>query len=406
MARTTILTVDDEVFNLETLKRTFRRDYNILTATSGEEGLEILSREDVHIVITDQRMPVMTGTEFLKIVAEKYPYTIRIILTAYTDIYDLIEAINAGLVYKYVTKPWQPQDFRLTIQRAADHYWSEEEKRRLMHELREKNIRLVHQYKELKRLDEMKTKFMSVASHELRTPLAIISGSIELLSMMTGGMDEKQSNLIENAMEGVTRLNDIVTSVFDLMKIDARRFEVKFTSHNIKELLENVMEKYSRAAQERSISIEQAVPNFFLDIDPDSMKTVFDKLLSNAIKFTPDGGTVKIYLESGDAQETAHIVFKDNGIGIPRNELEQIFDKFYQLGDVSMHSSSKTKFKGGGTGLGLAICRGIISLHKGRIWAESSGENKGSEIHLEIPVHQKEGRFESFSLSSLETGGK
>jgi len=401
MTQTTILAVDDEVFNLETLKRTFRRDYEIFTALSGEEALDILTQQDIHIVITDQRMPVMSGTDFLKIVAEKYPNTIRIILTAYTDINDLIEAINTGLVYKYVTKPWQPQDFRLTIQRASDHYQAEKSRRQLLTELRDKNIHLVQQYKELKKLDELKTRFMSVASHELRTPLSIISGSIELLDMLSTDLEDKQRNLIDNALEGINRLNDIVTSVFDLVKIDARRFEVKFSSHNIRMIVDSVVESYKDAIKERKIQVVQNIPDLFMDIDPESMKTIFDKLLSNAIKFTPNGGQVELLLDSSDDYRSRFVI-RDNGIGIPGDELEQVFEKFYQLGDVTKHSTSKTNFQGGGTGLGLAICKGLVLLHNGQIWAESSGENKGTDIHLEIPLHQKEQKFSEIDLQALE----
>lgn len=384
MLKTNILAVDDEIFNLETLKRTFRNEYNIFTAASGKEGLDILNNEDIHIVISDQRMPIMSGTEFLKNVSQKKPETIRIILTAYTDVVDLIEAINSGLVYKYVTKPWQPQDFRMTIQRAADHYWAEEERRELLVQLQEQNLRLEIQNKELKRLDGLKSRFMSVASHELRTPLSIISGSVELLGMVTENLSEKQQNLIKNAMEGTTRLNNIVTSVFDLVKMDAQRYAIKFSSHKILPFIERVIADYQKSADQRNIKIIQGIPDFSIDMDPDSIVTIFDRILSNAIKFTPDGGEVEL-LKMRDEGDMVHLVIKDSGIGIPSGELNKIFEKFYQLGEVEQHSTSKTNFMGGGTGLGLAICKGIITLHQGKIYAISEGENQGTEIHILLP---------------------
>jgi two-component system sensor histidine kinase/response regulator len=380
---TRILVVDDEVFNLETLKRTFRQHYTIFTATSGAEGLEILAREQIHIVISDQRMPAMTGTEFLKKVVELYPATIRLILTAYTDVGDLIEAINSGLVYKYVTKPWQPQDLKMTIQRAADHYWADESRRMLTGELRKKNRLLVNQNKELKRVDELKTRFMSVASHELRTPLAIISGSIELLSMMMENLNEKQTHLVRNAMEGTTRLNDIISSVFDLVKIDSDKMMLTFQAFDLQKLIENVLKNYSDVLSERELKLTTSLHPVNVEIDPASIFTVFDKVISNAIKFTPNNGAIDISLQEMENHVVCRV--KDTGIGIPADELEHIFDKFYQLGIVDQHSTSKTQYKGGGTGLGLSICQGIVRLHKGNIRAKSAGENQGTTIIIEIP---------------------
>lgn len=399
MLKTNILAVDDEIFNLETLKRTFRKDYNVFTASSGSEGLDIISNEEIHIVISDQRMPVMTGTEFLKSVALKQPDTIRIILTAYTDVIDLIEAINSGLVYKYVTKPWQPQDFRMTIQRAADHYWAEEERRKLLVQLQEQNIRLENQNVELKHLDGLKSRFMSIASHEFRTPLAIISGSVELLSMITDNLTEKQANLVNNALEGSGRLNEILTSVFDLVKMDASEYAIKFSSHSINKLIKKVYKEYEEAAGKRNITIKQNIDDFSMEVDPDSIVTVFDKLLSNAIKFTPDGGTVEL-LKLDDESGMIHLVVKDSGIGIPGKELDLIFDKFHQLGEVDQHSTSKTNFKGGGTGLGLAICKGIITLHRGKVYALSEGKDKGTEIHILLPKEHKSA-FADLKIDSL-----
>jgi response regulator RpfG family c-di-GMP phosphodiesterase len=117
-----ILVVDDEAANLRLLERLFRHQFNVFTASSGAEALEILKLHDVALIITDQRMPEMTGVEFLKLTSELRPNTIRIILTGYTDVHALIEAINSGVVYKYVTKPWVNEDLQQTVVKALEHY--------------------------------------------------------------------------------------------------------------------------------------------------------------------------------------------------------------------------------------------------------------------------------------------
>ena len=118
-----ILVVDDEPDNLDLLYRTFRRDFNVLKADSGVNALQVLAAEgEVAVIISDQRMPEMKGTEFLSKTLPQFPDTVRIILTGFTDIEDLVEAINAGQVYKYITKPWDPSELKAVVQRAAYTY--------------------------------------------------------------------------------------------------------------------------------------------------------------------------------------------------------------------------------------------------------------------------------------------
>jgi CheY-like chemotaxis protein len=118
-----MLVVDDEPDNLDLLYRTFRRDFQVLRAESGVLALELLKTEgEVAVIISDQRMPEMKGTEFLSKTVPQFPNTMRIILTGFTDVEDLVEAINSGQVYKYITKPWDPGELRVVVQRAAETY--------------------------------------------------------------------------------------------------------------------------------------------------------------------------------------------------------------------------------------------------------------------------------------------
>lgn len=143
-----IMIVDDEPANVGALERLFRRDYECLTATSGKEALGLLEQHDVALIITDQRMPGMTGIELLKQTAEIRPHMIRIILTGYTDAEALVEALNCGHVYKYVTKPWDNEDLRLTLSRGLEFY----ETNKARHELSSANQRLVARLAEIQQL--------------------------------------------------------------------------------------------------------------------------------------------------------------------------------------------------------------------------------------------------------------
>jgi two-component system NtrC family sensor kinase len=137
-----LLIVDDERPIVDSLHGLFRRDYNVFTATSAFEGLEVLAREKIHVVLSDQRMPQMSGTEFLRCVKEHYPDTIRILVTGYADIEAVISAVNFGQIYGYIAKPWKPDEFELLVRQAVRHLDVMEENRRLTAQLREANTRL------------------------------------------------------------------------------------------------------------------------------------------------------------------------------------------------------------------------------------------------------------------------
>lgn len=141
-----LLIVDDEMANIRLLERLFRHDYSCLTASSAEEALELLDQHEVAVIITDQRMPSMTGVELLKRSAARRPHMVRILLTGYTDLEALIDAVNCGLVYMYVNKPWNNDDLKLRVSRAVQHYQTNKQQ----HLLTANNERLQARIQELK----------------------------------------------------------------------------------------------------------------------------------------------------------------------------------------------------------------------------------------------------------------
>ena len=138
-----LLIVDDEPANLRVLERLFASNFEVFTATSGEDGLEVLSAHDIALIISDQRMPGMNGVEFLKKAAALRTSTVRMILTGYTDIDALVESINSGVVYRYITKPWSNPDLQQTVKRALEFY----EARKNRHALEQENLRMQHRAK-------------------------------------------------------------------------------------------------------------------------------------------------------------------------------------------------------------------------------------------------------------------
>lgn len=389
-----ILVVDDEVDNLDLLKRTFRREYNVHTANSAQEALRLLENQEFAVIVSDQRMPEMTGVELLQRAREKYPYTIRILLTGYTDINALVDAINMGHVYRYVTKPWSREEIVMTVKRAVEHYETTKHNFRLLEELKVKNEQLENSYKELKRLDELKTRFMVISSHELRTPASIISGNLELLmSGAMGDFQKDQKEIIENAYKGTARLIDLIEDVLSVLRIDSHKLKLNISTFNMRELIDESIGALKIFINERKQTVVNNISAIELEADRNRMYQAIINLLSNAMKYSKDGATIEF---KGQVENGAfHMICRDNGIGIPKGELEKIFEKFYQLGDADQHRTSKHKFMGGGSGLGLTIVRGTMEEHNGKIWAESDGPNTGTSIHLIIPMHHTPGGVSS-----------
>ena len=137
-----ILYIDDEENNLTSFKATFRRDYRVFTALSAAEGRELLEQHTMNLIITDQRMPEETGVEFLSSILEQYPEPIRILLTGYTDIEAVIDAINKGQIYRYITKPWNEQELRMNIENAFEVFALRKENKELMEKLKKANEQL------------------------------------------------------------------------------------------------------------------------------------------------------------------------------------------------------------------------------------------------------------------------
>ena len=145
-----ILYIDDEKDNLTVFYSTFRRDFQVHLAESGKEGLELMKKHEMHLVIADQRMPEMTGTEFLEIIIPDYPDCMRMVLTGYSDVEAIIQAINKGRVYRYITKPWNKEELKITIEQALETFQLKRQNRKLVDDLQKANRTLEKKVKKIK----------------------------------------------------------------------------------------------------------------------------------------------------------------------------------------------------------------------------------------------------------------
>jgi len=259
--------------------------------------------------------------------------------------------------------------------------------------LQERTLELERTNEILRNIDKTKTNFIQISAHELRTPLTLIMGYSQMLEQDTKNSPELFA-LAQGILEGSERMTDIVDSMLDVSRIDSNTLFLRKTGLRIDLLISKVNKKFDAALNERNIqlTVKGLADLPLVPADPDMMQKVFHHLIMNAIKFTPDGGSITVggrYL-NGSEPPQVEITVRDTGIGIDSALHELVFKKFNQTGDVLLHSSGKTKFKGGGPGLGLAIARGIVEAHGGQIWVESPGYNEntcpGSTFFVSLPV--------------------
>ncbi|MBN2262916.1 MAG: response regulator [Prolixibacteraceae bacterium] len=392
----TILYVDDEESNLRIFKNTFRRDYNILTATSGVEGLKLLDNEHVDLILTDQRMPGMTGVDFLKKAIHKYPELNRILVTAYSD-YDILRhAVNELKIFQYVEKPWKQDDIKVTIDSALEIHRLRIENQRLTSTLMQNNNELKRINEELSReiekhkitqielireknyaesCNKLKSAFLANMSHEVRTPMNSIKGFIEIVGddNLDNQTKSKYLGIINNSCD---QLLHIMNDIIEISKIDSGNIDLKSEMFSINDLLNRVYDHCTPRNSNIEFKVSSYLPDEHAQTYADLIKLelIFSNLLDNAIKFTQKG-TISFGAELMPTEIKFFV--KDTGIGIANENFELIFDRFSQV-------DFATNRKYGGNGLGLAISKAYIEKMGGRIWVESMlGE--GATFYFTLP---------------------
>lgn len=248
----------------------------------------------------------------------------------------------------------------------------------------------------LQQLDRNKSEFIQVAAHELRTPLTVLIGYVEVLRSFP---DVRANSALRDVLDGIAsgsgRIQEVVNMMLDVTRIDAEVLHIAAMPVALKVVIHNLVRAFAKAAEARTIEIKAEHDADVSVIYGDSalIEKALYQLLINAIKYTPDGGTVTISTRPcriDNKTPGVEIAVKDSGIGLDPEHHDLIFEKFYQVGEVALHSSGKTTFKGGGPGLGLALVRGVARAHGGKVWVESPGQDEstfpGSTFYLQLPV--------------------
>jgi signal transduction histidine kinase len=264
--------------------------------------------------------------------------------------------------------------------------------------------------KQLERVDKSKSAFISVAAHELKTPITLIEGYASMMEdLLRAGKGLDLDSLLAGMTTGIDRLRAIVDDMIDVSMIDNALLKLNFQPMQMGQMLEALQLEADEIIKYRKLKMD--IKSFngsrqWIYVDHSRLMQAIRNVINNAIKFTPDGGTITI--DGRTLPGFIEITISDTGIGISHEDQAIIFEKFGQLGRVDLHSSGKTKFKGGGPGLGLPIARGILEAHHGSIWVESPGYNEkvcpGSTFHILVPARTESPDSEMTRIfSALET---
>jgi len=481
-----VLVVDDEKVVREGCQRVLAgKGYEVVSAENGQKAMDILKTDKIDIILLDLKMPVMSGEEVLEKVRNQYPDIPVIIITGHGTVDTAVECMKKG-AYDFITKPFQVDQFLLTVNRAS-------EKRRLEQKARlfqEENIRNLYDLnmeksrlktiincmangvmvtnrnlevvlhnpalmrlmevsedienpvaltsiindeallttlksilsgqcseKEsisqeisvgknvlriisapvlgpdssvvgtvtvfdnitaFKQLDQMKSDFVNMVAHELRSPLVSLKQlNSVILDGLVGPVQEKQRDLIRRGLKKIDRLLKLINDLLDVAKIEEGKYIQHQVPIDMEEIIRDVVSMMEPIAKEKGITLAYSCENMKpVQADPKNIEEIFNNLITNAINYSPDGGTVTVSAKG--LGEYMEIKVSDTGVGIEPEELPKIFDKFYRV----KHPKTRQVV---GTGLGLAIVKGIVEAHRGTIDVEST-PNKGTTFRILLPV--------------------
>jgi signal transduction histidine kinase len=380
-----LLIVDDEVDVLESLRHQFHRTYRVLTSTTGDGAIDLLEHNDVEVLLSDQRMPGMPGDVLLRRARELKPDTIRMLFTGYADIQAVINAVNEGNIFRYILKPWDSAELEGIIRQGIEQYELLAERRRLIAELQEANARLLAANSELARAGQLKTAFIEVASHEFNTPITLVLGLTELLRLSNPNRSDQEQEILRQITSSGRQLARLVTNMLTLLRAEDFRKTLQRQPVDLDGLIRGVVDQVHPFLIARQLQLQLQVAEGLgtFELDADKIGAVLVNLLTNAIKFTPDGGQIWLSARPTATGE-AEIVVEDRGIGLEPRALEHLFQPFFTQFDPSRHSSGDFGFCKRGLGLGLSIAKQFVEMHGGQIFAECV-EAGGTRITTILP---------------------
>ena len=370
-----LLIVDDEQENINLLTNILGDDYSLFQAQDAAQSLAFLKKNEIHMILTDQRMPGMSGVELLEKAREIRPDCVRMLITAYPDVNNAIQAINRGHVHRYIAKPFDSTELKFAIQQELEHLDLIRANRRLNEEMGRMVDELFRANRELRDLNQMKDQFLANCSHELKTPLVSGMGYVDLL--LTGGMghlDPRQEKGLRIAHRNLERLLGLIENLLALAKARFKPEELKIVRFDLRPLLEECVESLRARARKKSLHLKTTLPKGKILVDGDERKihSVITNVLANAEKFSPDEARIEIRV--GKIRNTRiRVTVTDNGVGLkePRAEIQPF--------------KTTSDYRYAGMGIGLTLARQILQQHQCDIVLERAPQG-GARVQFDLPA--------------------
>lgn len=382
-----LLVVDDEESLRITTAAIFEKEgYIVDTASSGDEAIDLLTKADYDLVLTDLHMEGGDGLSVLSQIRRHAPLTISVVLTGFASVESAIAALQEG-AYDYLVKPCDIESMKHTIRRGVEHRRLMLAEQKARTDLQQLNLdlerRIEERTAELKRLNveladanRAKDVFLATLSHELRTPLTPVVGWIKLLR--SGTLDEKSVLQALDAIERNAWLQSrLIDDLLDTSRIATGKLHFEPKPTDLNAVVKAAVDTVRASAAARSIDLSMSLWPTSLVVmgEPVRLQQIAWNLVSNAIKFSDPGGKVSVTTGLNDKQ--AHLIVADTGVGIAPEFLPHVFDRFRQ-------ADGSTSRRHGGLGLGLAIADALAKMHGGRLEAKSDGTGCGSCFTLRI----------------------
>lgn len=374
-----IMVVDDEPDLLRSIHDLLRRSYRVLTFERPLDALAALREHDVPVVMSDQRMPEMSGVEFLTQVKTLRPDATRLLCTGYTDVSAVVDAINEGSVFRYITKPWDEKFLRSVLSQAVEQHDLLVDRRNLIDELKQRN-------QQLQEANRLKRNFIEVASHELNTPVAVVLGMTELWRMSQDGTDTPaQRAWLDRIHAAGKRLAATVERMLQLLRSDQFDRTLSLKTVDLEPLIEKSVNDLRPFLEARHQQIHLQIRDDLgsAEIDPLKIGDILTNLIANAIKFTPDGGLIGVSA-APLGKDRVRIEVTDSGRGIGPDEQTHLFEPFFTGYDTMHHSSGEFQYGKRGIGLGLCLVKSFVQLHGGTVDVRSDPET-GSTFGFTLP---------------------
>lgn len=354
-----VLYVDDLQTNLILFQATFEHDYHIILAESAAKAMEIMKEQEIQVLVTDQRMPDMTGTELLQIVSREYPDVRRFLLTAFTDFETVVEAVNKGHIHGYINKPLQAEEVRLSINNSLEMYYLRKRNNEMVIELENANL-------ELMGLDGMKSEIIKVISQEIRNPLNRIMGTLHLLKDKMEG--QELAGVINILDSSVSRLEEFSSMTEQISILKSPGHTLDMQELNLKQVIEYGMIEVSEDLKEKEIGLDlqNHTPDMCIKGESDLLVSCLVNILRNAMNHTGKGETITIITSKSDNEVICEVI--DQG----ENYSEKLLEDLTSQLTATDHKLNLN------LGIDLALSQLIMEAHGGNILFERANGSKAS----------------------------